>query len=116
MHDPLDTIDLSELHQGLKVRLPLTLSIGSEGFHGDVEPDLVLVLKAVGDGLLGRIDLHRYVVDFDHIDPGTKRWFGIPEDTEGDAVYFRNLSMAGQSNVDLTSPPIRRALFRRAAR
>ena len=82
------------------VRLLFTLSVGSEGFDGDVQPDLVPVLKAVGDGLLGRVDSHRYIIDFDQIDPSTERWFRIPEDPEGDAIYSWNLSVAGQRNVD----------------
>jgi hypothetical protein len=58
------------------------------------------VFETVGDGLLGRINPDRYAVDFDDFNSGANRWFGIPEDTERYAVYFRDLSMAGQCNID----------------
>lgn len=76
----MNTIDLGELHQGLKVRLPFALAIGPKPFNAEVQPDLIPVLKAVGDGLLGRIDAHRDAIDLDDIDTSTERCFGIPED------------------------------------
>jgi hypothetical protein len=90
----LDTIDLSELRQCLKVRLPSTFSVSPESFNRDVESNLVAVFKAVGDGLLRREDPHRYFVNRDNVNTSAERSFWIPEDTEGDAVYLRDLSMA----------------------
>jgi hypothetical protein len=96
----LDTIDLSELRQCLIVRLPPTPSVSPESFNRDVQSNLVAVLKAVDDGLLGRVDPHEYFVNRHNINASAERWFGIPEDAQGDAIDFRDLSMAGKRNVD----------------
>ena len=99
-HHPLDSIDLSELHQRLKVWLPLALSVGPEGFNGDIDPDFIPVFKAVDDSFFGRVDPHRHLVYSDNVNARAERWLGIPEDSQGDAVYFRDLSVAGQRDVD----------------
>ena len=58
----MHAVHLGEPGECLKVWLPRSLAIGAEGFNGDIEPDFIPVLEAVGDGLLGRIDTQAYAV------------------------------------------------------
>lgn len=51
----MDAVHLGEPGECLKVCLPRSLAIGPEAFNGDIGPDFIPVLEAVGDGLLGRI-------------------------------------------------------------
>ena len=60
----------------------------SESFNGEVKPDLIPVLKTVGDGLLGRVDPHGHFADHDNVNTSGERWFGIPEDAQGGRRLF----------------------------
>ena len=76
------------------------VAVSSESFNREIESDLVPVLETIGDGLLWRIDAHRHLVHPDGFNAGAEGGFGIPEDTQRDAVDLRNLSMAGQGQID----------------
>jgi len=60
-------------------RLPRPFTVSSQGFDGDVEPDLVSVLEAVRDRLLRRIHSHGNLVDRDDIDARAEGRIGVPE-------------------------------------
>src|ERR1019366_7159638 len=99
-HDFVHAVDPSESRERLKIRLTCPLAVGPESFDGDVQPDLVPVLEAVGNGLFGRVHSHGNLVNHDDLDSGAEGRLRIPEDAQWNTIDSWHLSMTGQRKVD----------------
>src|SRR5579864_5266063 len=99
-HDLLNTIDFREFRQFRPVRLRSAFSVCAESVDRNVQSDLVPIFKAVGDGLLNRVNPYRNIIDCNDLNASAKRRLGIPEDSKRYTIYFWNFRVTGKRDID----------------
>ena len=99
-YDSVYAVDPGESRERLKIRFTCPFAVGPESFDGDVQPNLVPVLEAVGNRLFGRVHSHGNLVNHDDLDSGAEGRLRIPEDAQWNTVDSWHLSMTGQRKVD----------------
>jgi len=68
-NDSLDTANLREFHDLLKLRLA-PIAVIAERLDGGIETDLVSILKGICEGFLGAIDADGHAIDLMYLDAG----------------------------------------------